>query len=128
MPRWLMFLLFFGVAVLILGSVHYYFYRRLFVAPVLPPPWPKVGAVALAVATLSFPASFAVARSVDVGSARFVLYPIYIWLGVMMLLFFMLLSIDLARGIDTCTQGPAFVRSFGQEVEIGLAVAEAEVE
>ncbi|MBW2529000.1 MAG: metallophosphoesterase [Deltaproteobacteria bacterium] len=98
MPRWVLFLIFFSVSVLILGSVHFYFYRRLFVAPVLPPPWPKVGAVALIVATLSFPISFFVVRTLEIGPAKLVVFPVYVWLGVMMMLFFTLLGIDVVRG------------------------------
>ena len=49
MPRWLVFLLFITVAVLIVGSVHYYFYRRLVVSPQLPLPWRTVATISLAV-------------------------------------------------------------------------------
>lgn len=99
MPRWSLFLIFFGVAMLVLGSVHYYFFRRLVVGPALPLPWRTVAKIALLVLALSFPLSFWLARGLDVSVGKLILYPLYIWLGTMMILFFVLLSLDLIRGI-----------------------------
>lgn len=99
MPRWLAFVIFFIVALLILGGVHYYFYRRLVVAPDLPVPYRTVVAVALIVFPFCFPLSFIISRTLDVAFARFLLYPIYIWLGVMLMLFALLLCIDLVNGV-----------------------------
>jgi hypothetical protein len=39
MSRWLNFILFFGILLLVLGCVHYYLYRRLVVLPQLPASW-----------------------------------------------------------------------------------------
>ncbi|MBW2458752.1 MAG: metallophosphoesterase [Deltaproteobacteria bacterium] len=99
MPRWILFLIFISISILVLGGVHFYFYRRLVMAPELPPPWSTVGKVALIALTLSFPISMMVGRALEPGPARIVLAPLYVWLGVMLMLFFLLLSIDLLRGL-----------------------------
>lgn len=99
MPRWILFLVFISISILVLGGVHFYFYRRLVVAPELPAPWTTVGKVALIALTLSFPISMMVGRAIEPGPARIVLAPLYVWLGVMLMLFFLLLSIDLLRGV-----------------------------
>ena len=93
-----MFLVFFTVALLVLGGVHFYFYRRLVVATALPAPWRLVAAVTFGLLTLGFPISFFVTRLVSPETGRLLLYPIYTWLGVMMMLFFVLLGLDLVRG------------------------------
>jgi len=94
-----MFLIFFSIALLILGGVHFYFYRRLVVAPALPPPWRTVVTAALVLAALSFPVSFFLTRGMEPTAARFVLYPVYIWMGITMMLFFSLLAVDALRAI-----------------------------
>jgi len=99
MPRWTLFLIFITVTILVLGGVHFYFYRRLVVSPELPTPWSSVVKAALIALTLSFPISMVVGRALEPGPARFVLAPLYVWLGVMMMLFFLFLSIDLVRGV-----------------------------
>ncbi len=99
MPRWSLFVIFFTIALLILGGVHFYFYRRLVVAPSLPEPWRTAAKVALVLATLSFPVSFFIARSLNITTARWLLYPAYVWLGTMLMLFFLLVAIDIVRGI-----------------------------
>ena len=98
MPRWVLFIGFFTVALLILGGVHLYFYRRLVVATALPAPWPMLAGISFALLTLGFPVSFFVTRMATPEVGRFVLYPIYIWLGAMLMLFFLLLGLDLLRG------------------------------
>lgn len=99
MPRWLLFLFFFTMALLLLGGVHYYFYRRLVVAPALPAPFSTVIGGGLLLAILSFPLSFLFIRVLDVGLAKYVVFPLYVWLGCMLMLFFLLLSIDLVQGV-----------------------------
>ncbi len=98
MPRWYLFAVFFTVALLIVGGVHFYFYRRLVVAPALPAPWFAVARLTLAALVFCFPASFFITRYVSPEAGRFLLYPLYIWLGVMMMLFFGLIVVDQVRG------------------------------
>lgn len=99
MPRWSFFLLFFAIAALVLGGVHYYFYRRLVLAPSLPGPWHKAAAIAVVALALSFPLSFFVSRALDIAVARVVVFPIYVWLGMMLMLFTLLVGIDVLYGI-----------------------------
>lgn len=99
MPRWSFFLLFFAIAALVLGGVHYYFYRRLVLAPSLPGPWRKAAAIAVITLALSFPLSFFASRVLDIAVARVLVYPIYVWLGMMLMLFTLLVGIDLLYGI-----------------------------
>ncbi len=92
-----MFTFFISVTLLVLGGVHYYFYRRLIVAPQVPAPWSTVAAVFLVLVTFSFPVSLLITRNLSPDQGRFLLYPLYTWLGVMLMLFFVLLGLDLVR-------------------------------
>ncbi len=98
MPRWLTFAIFFAIALLILGGIHFYFYYRLVIVTNLPLPWRTAAKVLFIALPLSFPLSFFIARVMDVSFAKCLLYPIYIWLGVMLMLFFLLLAIDFVQG------------------------------
>ena len=95
--RW-MFLIFLTIALLIMGSVHGYIYSRLVLAAALPDPWSTVIGVALIVVVLCIPLSFVVSRVLDRCAARFFVVPMYVWLGFVMLLFFLVLGVDAARG------------------------------
>jgi len=97
--RWLTFLLFFTVFTSIIGGVHYYIYRRLVVSTALPAPWSTAGRVALIVLAASIPLSFVVTRGLDRAAARYLVFPVYVWLGCMLLFFMMLLSLDIIHGL-----------------------------
>ena len=99
MPRWLLFLLFFTVALGVVGGVHYYLYRRLVVGPVLPAPYHTLAKYALIALAAAIPLSFIVARLVDNQISRYFIFPVYVWLGLMLMLFFLLLGLDLAHGL-----------------------------
>jgi len=99
MPRWLLFVIFFGVAGTLLGGVHFYLYRRLVVSPALPAPWSTVVRVALIVLAVSIPLSFVVIRLVSNEAAKYLVYPVYVWMGLMLMFFFVLLGLDLVRGL-----------------------------
>ncbi len=101
MPRWSMFLLFFLVALSITAGVHFYLYRRLVAAPELPAPWFTIGRAALIALGVSIPLSFFASRLFGLHTARFVVFPVYIWMGLMTLLFFCFLGLDLLRAVLT---------------------------
>ena len=95
MPRWSLFLIFLLIAVTIVTGVHYYLYRRLVVAPQLPLPWAPLVRTALVVLGASIPLSFFAVRLLGVQASRYVVYPIYVWMGLMTLFFFAFLALDL---------------------------------
>ena len=97
MPRWLTFLIFLSVATTIVAGVHYYIYRRLVVAPSLPGHWGGVARTAIVALGLAIPLSFFVVRLVDNSISRYVVYPVYVWLGFMLLFLVVLLATDLVR-------------------------------
>lgn len=99
MPRWLLFILFFAIATSILGGVHFYIYRRLVVAPELPAPWFTMGRIALFALAVAIPLSFVAPRLIGNNLAKYFVYPIFIWLGLMLMFFFLLLGLDLVRGL-----------------------------
>ena len=116
------FLIFFAVALLILGSAHYYVWARLVRGAALPAPWARIGTVVLAVLLLSVLSSFIVARTVSRAYAAPLAWVGYSWLGI---LFFLVVSLgisDLAkviaiRGLSTPPLDPerrqAVARLFG---------------
>jgi len=98
-PRWSMFAVFFTAVLLVVGGIHFYFYRRLVVAPAWPAPWNRAAAAALIVLAVSIPLSFLVSRFLSGTPAKIVLFPIYVWIGAMFLTFVLLLGLDFAKGI-----------------------------
>ena len=99
MPRWLVFIIFFAIASTILGSVHFYLYRRLVVAPELPAFWTSTFRAALICLAASIPLSFVFIRLIGNNAAKYFVYPVYIWMGLMLMFFFVLLGMDLLRGL-----------------------------
>jgi predicted MPP superfamily phosphohydrolase len=99
MPRWSIFLLFFLIATTIVGGVHFYLYRRLVAAPELPEPWARSLRIALILLAASIPLSFFAVRATGVQVARYFVFPIYVWMGLMALFFFALVGLDLLRGL-----------------------------
>lgn len=95
--RW-MFLIFLTIALLIMGSVHGYIYSRVVLAAEVPDPWGAVIGVALIVIVLCIPLSFIVSRVLDKCLARLFVVPVYVWLGFVTLLFFLVLGVDVVRG------------------------------
>ena len=89
--------LFLGTFLLVVGSLHYYFWARLVRDTGLPGPWRTVGTIALAVLGLSLPLVMILRRRVPGDAARLLVWPAYVWLGLMMFLFLFLLGGDLVR-------------------------------
>jgi len=99
MPRWSFFLIFLLIAISVVGGVHYYLYRRLVFGPSLPPPWANIARITLIVLAAGIPLSFFASRALGLSVTRILVFPIYVWLGVMMLFFFTLVGLDLLRGV-----------------------------
>lgn len=92
-----MFLTFLAVVLSIMGGVHWYLFVRLVRDTAIPSPWSQILGVALVVVVASIPLSFVASRILDRHLARYVVVPVYVWLGFSFQTFFLLLAIDLFR-------------------------------
>jgi predicted MPP superfamily phosphohydrolase len=82
-----------------MGGVHWYLFVRLVADPALPTPFGGWIGVALTAVVLSIPLSFIASRILDKTVARFFVVPVYVWLGFAFQTFFLLLAVDLVRGL-----------------------------
>ena len=89
-------LLFFAIVMVLLGGIHYYLWLRLGRGPALPSPWRTVVAVTLAVGALSLPTALLLGRAGTL-AARAIVWPAFIWLGLVFLMFVLLLGSDAVR-------------------------------
>jgi uncharacterized protein len=97
-PRALGFVLFFLVAVGVVGGVHAYIWLRLIRDGGLPPPWRSRATVLLIVLALSLPTAMFVRRLFPFSHVVSILmWPAFFWMGLMLLLFFCFLGVDLIR-------------------------------
>ncbi len=99
MSRNLGFLVFFFVALLILGSLHYYLWARLVRDAHLSPAWQRGLGIAAALLCLSIPFTLATARRLPASSMRAVAMPGYVWLGCFFLLLVLVLGADMIRAV-----------------------------
>ncbi len=97
MLKWRMFLTFLSIVLSIMGGVHWYAFTRLVRDTALPPPWPWLAGVFLIAAALSIPVSFVASRKLDKNLARYIVVPVYLWMGFVFQTFFLLLAIDVLR-------------------------------
>ncbi len=97
MTRHLFFALFVVVALLVLGSVHFYIWMRLVRDTQLPAPWRQIGTWAVILLGASLPVGMILTRAVPFPVSRWVSFLPYIWMGAMVLLFFLLLGADLLK-------------------------------
>jgi uncharacterized protein len=91
------FTIFFSISILIVAAAHYYFWLRLVRDPALPPVARVVGGVLLALLALGIPASFFIMRALSPAAARVVLFPLYLWMGLMLLLLTLLAAGEVVR-------------------------------
>jgi len=92
-----MFTVFICVAMTIVGGVHFYLYRRLVVSPGLTGQWATAARTLLVALAAGVPISFAASRLLDVQVARYLVFPVYVWLGLMLMFFFALLGTEVVR-------------------------------
>ncbi len=97
MNRLVAFATFFLIALLILGSVHYYFWVRLVRDTALPAPWQRGAEIALWLLLLSQPAGLALSAFVDTKYAKPLVLGCFVWMGMMFLLLTCLLATDVTR-------------------------------
>ena len=107
MLRYLQVTLGIGLALMILVGAHYYIWARLIRDQGLGGPWRQMATVALVGLGLCLPASFILHRVLDPRIARGILWPIFVWMGLMLLLVFALAAADLARQVYVFGAGAA---------------------
>jgi len=92
-----MFIIFFSAATIIVLSIHYYLWLRLIRDTGLSGLYKDIGTYSLIAFTLSFPIALLADRILPLKYSFPLLWLSYLWLGVMMLLFFLLFSIDMIK-------------------------------
>jgi predicted MPP superfamily phosphohydrolase len=95
--RLLQFIVFFSIAVLVLGGMHAYIWARLVRDTALPEPWRRTGTILLVVAAVTIPAAMILSRFHGALVARVLPWIAFVWLGVAFLLLSALVAIDLVR-------------------------------
>jgi hypothetical protein len=91
------FLVFFLLALAVLGGMHYYLWARLVRDPGWPEPWRRILTAAIALGAVAVPAGMLAARLLQRPVARLVPLAAFGWLGLAFLLFSALLALDVAR-------------------------------
>ncbi|HUT77488.1 MAG TPA: metallophosphoesterase, partial [Polyangia bacterium] len=97
MTRHLFFALFVVIALLVVAAVHGYLWVRLVRDTQLPAPWRQIGTWAIILLGASLPLGMVLTRGVPFPISRWVSLLPYIWMGTMVLAFFLLLGADLLR-------------------------------
>lgn len=97
MPRWLFLLLFAPIAIGIVVLVHYYLWRRLVRDTYLPHPWRRVLTIAIALLGASIPLTLMTTRLLGARLGLVLGWPVFLWLGMAMLLFVGFLFVDAVR-------------------------------
>ncbi|MFT3766348.1 MAG: metallophosphoesterase [Minicystis sp.] len=104
------FAVFFLVLTLVIGGVHYYLWHRLVRSPDLGAAWGRWGAVLFVFLALLTPVGIIVARVLDRPISKVIAAAAYGWMGVAVLLFFLLGASELFRlgvhGVSALTAQP----------------------
>jgi predicted MPP superfamily phosphohydrolase len=90
-------LMFLAVSMSIVFGLHYYIWARLVRDPALPSPWRGVATGALVALAASMPLSFLLLRALGGRPMKFLVWPVYVWMGLMMLIFTLLVAGDVMR-------------------------------
>jgi len=107
------FLVFIGVALTIIASIHYYLWVRLIRDPHLPSPWAGLATAALILLAANMPLAMFVGRARH-SVGRVLAWPAFVWMGVMFLLFVAV------AGADVVKLGAWMVRRAGNVSAIDL--------
>ena len=88
---------FFIIALSVFASVHFYIWSRLVYAPELGPAWTGALSALMLILYASIPLTFAFGRRASSRAALLFVWPGYVWLGALFLLFVSVLAADLVR-------------------------------
>jgi uncharacterized protein len=91
-------MLFFGIASFILASIHYYLWQRLVRAPELGDAYRRWGTALIIFFAVLTPASMAISRALPRPAQSVVAWIAYSWMGLAIILLFLLLGSELVRG------------------------------
>lgn len=88
--------IFVAIALSLLFAIHYYLWLRLVRDPHLPSPWGAIASAAVVLAALGVPATFLL-RKASPATVALIVWPAFIWLGLMFLLVVLLAGTDVLR-------------------------------
>jgi len=91
------FVIFFALISLVIGGMHYYLWQRLVRAPELGPTWARAGAWLFVALGLLTPVGMGISRVLDRPIAKVVAAFVYGWMGLSILLFFLLVASEVVR-------------------------------
>ena len=91
------FAIFFAVITLVVVGVHYYLWSRLVRAPDLGAPWARWGRILFIALAALTPLGIGAGRVLDRSTARVLASVAYVWLGVAILLLFLLVASEVVR-------------------------------
>jgi predicted MPP superfamily phosphohydrolase len=97
LPRALSFLLFFAVALALVGGMHFYIWTRLVRDTGVTEPWRRLLTIGIVAAAVAIPVSFVVMRARAGGLADGFVFAAMTWMGVAFLLLTSLVVVDLLR-------------------------------
>jgi predicted MPP superfamily phosphohydrolase len=95
MGRWIVFV---AVALALIGGIHYYLWARLVRDTHIPAPWNGLAVGTLFVLAASLPAALVLGRNRS-SPLHLLVWPAYVWMGTMFLLFVAVLASDLVRAV-----------------------------
>ncbi len=97
MSRLVPMIIFSLVFLTVIGSVHYYIWVRIVRDATLNAPWKQIATGVIITLGVTIPLTMFLSRGFPFESVRGFTWLPYVWLGVMMLLFFFFLAVDVAR-------------------------------
>jgi predicted MPP superfamily phosphohydrolase len=97
MSRVVTVVIFLSIAISLLFGIHYYIWARLIRDTMLSAPWRPVATTALVVLGVSMPLTLIVGRAFGRGSVGVFAWPAFVWMGLMVFLFFLLVGSDAVR-------------------------------
>src|SRR5512141_683294 len=96
MTRLINFAVFFAIALGVLALAHWYLWIRLVRDPAWPAPWRHLGTAAIIMLGLGVPVGMVLSRALE-GTAKPLVYGLFVWMGLMFLLVVVLGAGDLVR-------------------------------